>query len=592
MLDDAYDMIHGMYVAVRDKNWETVPYHVVRENIKRKKDGIEIETSLRFLQKPISYEAIVTFLMSSNGSIKYSFEGKALSAFLKNRIGINVLLPIRQIPGKPFQVVHTDNAKSAGAFPQKISPHQPVIDIKKLSWENGSPVSLYFTGDSFEMEDQRNWTDASYKIYSTPLSLPFPVQVHQGESCNQAVEVVIAPEKTSSSVSSISRGEDDTPGKCTLPKIGVTFTNEVLPVNDIEQELIRLLNPDFLAYTCDITSSNWSKDLNRAFDLVRHVNRRLKLALWITQQNTEHDQNTVLQELLNHRNQIYGIEVYDKYSFISSGNYVVSLVNKLKNAMPEVVIGGGTYAYYAELNRAEEIASSLEFISFTISPQVHAFDDLSLLENLYPQEIVTVDARKKTGKPVQIGAVTLPQRLNFVSTGKEGSHSMTSNIPTDSRQSSVFGALWTLGSIVSLSKGAAEAVTYFQLFGQHGIMKQNLQTKADSEVYDTEVERYPVYDVLKEIFSLGTREIIPINSNKPESYGGFQYLEANNKAVYWLWNYTDTDIYLETLDIPVSKNNYSEKFNFHNHQWTGQTNVGAIEAFSFIRLFSGDTNIH
>ena len=35
-------------------------------------------------------------------------------------------------------------------------------------------ANVAFDGDIFEMEDQRNWTDASYKIYSTPLRLPFP----------------------------------------------------------------------------------------------------------------------------------------------------------------------------------------------------------------------------------------------------------------------------------------------------------------------------------------------------------------------------------------------------------------------------------
>ena len=30
------------------------------------------------------------------------------------------------------------------------------------------------TGDVFEMEDQRNWTDASFKTYCTPLRQPFP----------------------------------------------------------------------------------------------------------------------------------------------------------------------------------------------------------------------------------------------------------------------------------------------------------------------------------------------------------------------------------------------------------------------------------
>jgi hypothetical protein len=48
-------------------------------------------------------------------------------------------------------------------------------------------MELTFEGDIFETEDQRNWTDSSYKTYSTPLSLPFPVSVTKGEKINQRI---------------------------------------------------------------------------------------------------------------------------------------------------------------------------------------------------------------------------------------------------------------------------------------------------------------------------------------------------------------------------------------------------------------------
>ena len=44
----------------------------------------------------------------------------------------------------------------------------------------GLMAEVRFEGETFEMEDQRNWTDASYKTYCTPLSLPYPVEVKEG----------------------------------------------------------------------------------------------------------------------------------------------------------------------------------------------------------------------------------------------------------------------------------------------------------------------------------------------------------------------------------------------------------------------------
>ena len=42
-------------------------------------------------------------------------------------------------------------------------------------------------GDTFEMEDQRNWTDASYKTYVRPLALPWPYTLAKGSSLEQSV---------------------------------------------------------------------------------------------------------------------------------------------------------------------------------------------------------------------------------------------------------------------------------------------------------------------------------------------------------------------------------------------------------------------
>ena len=49
--------------------------------------------------------------------------------------------------------------------------------------------SIRFEGDLWEMEDQRNWTDASYKTYSTPLRLPYPVEIQEGDRVWQRVTI-------------------------------------------------------------------------------------------------------------------------------------------------------------------------------------------------------------------------------------------------------------------------------------------------------------------------------------------------------------------------------------------------------------------
>ena len=80
--------------------------------------------------------------------------------------------------------------------PELISPAQPVMDIAALTHEPapGVRVTCRMEGDAFEMEDQRNWLDASYKTYIRPLSKPWPYALKAVEPFVQRVEVEIAGE--------------------------------------------------------------------------------------------------------------------------------------------------------------------------------------------------------------------------------------------------------------------------------------------------------------------------------------------------------------------------------------------------------------
>ena len=63
------------------------------------------------------------------------------------------------------------------------------MDIRALTHEPlpGLRVACRMEGDTFEMEDQRNWPDASYKTYVRPLALPWPYTIAKGEKLSQRV---------------------------------------------------------------------------------------------------------------------------------------------------------------------------------------------------------------------------------------------------------------------------------------------------------------------------------------------------------------------------------------------------------------------
>ena len=61
--------------------------------------------------------------------------------------------------------------------------HSPIPNVK---------AEVRFEGDTFETEDHRNWTDASFKTYVRPLALPWPYVLPKGETFTQSVTLTLS----------------------------------------------------------------------------------------------------------------------------------------------------------------------------------------------------------------------------------------------------------------------------------------------------------------------------------------------------------------------------------------------------------------
>ncbi|HEX8198928.1 MAG TPA: hypothetical protein VF590_00470, partial [Isosphaeraceae bacterium] len=189
------EILRRVYVAVRDRNWDTVPAVLADVRIERGSDWFAIAFRAEHRQDPVDFAWVGTIRGDSAGTITYTMEGTARSTFLRNRIGICVHHPIRECAGLACVVEHDDGSIERGAFPQAIAPHQPFRMIRAIAHEvaPGLRAEVRFAGEVFEMEDQRNWTDASFKTYSTPLEWPFPVAVPAGTSLAQSVVLTLQP---------------------------------------------------------------------------------------------------------------------------------------------------------------------------------------------------------------------------------------------------------------------------------------------------------------------------------------------------------------------------------------------------------------
>ena len=106
-----------------------------------------------------------------------------------NRTGFVVLHP-DTAAGLPLAVTHPDGTVEETTFPTTIMPDQPAFDIAGLTHRvRGVTAEVTFDGGMFEMEDQRNWMDASFKTYVRPLRLPKPYVIPAGGTDRQAVHL-------------------------------------------------------------------------------------------------------------------------------------------------------------------------------------------------------------------------------------------------------------------------------------------------------------------------------------------------------------------------------------------------------------------
>ena len=192
------EVLRGVYAAARDADWGTVSPSTSDVQLHQEAAAFTLSFHVRAAEGDIDFAAWQGRLSgTAEGTLRFEIEGEARTPFRSNRIGFCVLHPA-VIAGQPCSVEHTDGTVERGRFPRWIAPHQPFFDVRAVTYESapGITATVRCEGDVFEMEDQRNWTDASFKTYCTPLARPFPVDVAAGTRVRQSVELTLSGLKT------------------------------------------------------------------------------------------------------------------------------------------------------------------------------------------------------------------------------------------------------------------------------------------------------------------------------------------------------------------------------------------------------------
>lgn len=183
------EVIRAIYAGVRGENWETYRGRVTTSHLCQQDDQFEVNWIVEIEEPGYRFEGIVT---GNLDSLEIAIKGESNSQFLTRRTGMCVLHPM-ELAGAPCEASKTDGSKNQRVFPIEVEPQQPFFDIRTLSYPaGGARIGLEFSGEVFEMEDQRNWTDASFKTYCRPQTWPQPYSIAVGDTLTHSLKITRA----------------------------------------------------------------------------------------------------------------------------------------------------------------------------------------------------------------------------------------------------------------------------------------------------------------------------------------------------------------------------------------------------------------
>ena len=515
------EIIRRIYAAVRDRNWGTLPavFSDVQQAIGP--DSFTVSFLADHRQREIHFSWRGTITGERDGTIRYELAGVAHTTFLRNRIGFCVLHP-HTSAGARCRVTHAGGAVEESRLPEAIAPHQPFLDIHALAHEvaPGRWAELTFSGDVFEMEDQRNWSDASFKTYCTPLHLPFPAEIAAGTRVAQSITLRVPGAKGTgrapapAPVYTLDRAAP----RRQLPPIGLGQASHGSPLGEREQALLRGLRPAHLRVDLALHQPggpSWADGLRRAAADAAALGAALEVAL--TMSDAAREELTALAGALPALRAEVARWLVFHAGELATPERGVSLAREVLGPVrPGVPVAAGSRAYFTELNRGP-LPTFADAVVFSMNPQIHAFDDGSLVETLRMQRLqVENAARLSGGRPVVVSAVTLRPPFNAVATGPV-LPPPPGQLPdqVDPRQLSLFGAAWTLGSLANLAPSGAASLTYYETSGWRGVVETPEGSPVPERFPSLPGCPFPLYHVLADVTDLRGGEVVAGDSSAP-----------------------------------------------------------------------------
>lgn len=450
------------------------------------------------------------------------FEGEAVPEgdFLTNRCGFTVLHPIVGLAGTEVEVEHVDGRRVVARLPDLIDPAQPFKDMRAISHTvaPGVRATCRMEGDAFEMEDQRNWSDASYKTYVRPLALPWPYVLPAGEPVRQRVTLDIAAEGAAPL-----SPPDDAPvmlalgaTRGRLPVLSLVIApDQAAATWDATDELAGLA-PQTLLFHFDPTAGHGPAELAAFARLAGQGGACVLEYVVPCARPLDEEFSDLARQVTAAGLRLDALAVspaVDRRSTPPGSLWprcppLEEVYEAARRAFPALRLGGGMFSYFTELNRKRPPVALLDYVTHCTCPIVHDADDRAVMQSLEALPFILRSARGFIGAdmPYRIGPSTIGMRHN-----PYGARVMPNperrRMPMaerDPRQDGLFAAAYLVGMAARLAEAGVESFTGAALTGPFGLLAE-----------DARARRRPLFHTARWLAALGGAPAISVASADP-----------------------------------------------------------------------------
>lgn len=542
---------------IRDENWGTATPAISNLKIDQRADGFSIafHAEIRIESQQLSYDARIEG--TRDGNLEFTATALPKTDFLTARTGFVVLHPLKGVAGFPVDIEHVDGRKVQSKFPELVNPIQPVLDIRSLTHEvlPGLRATVLMEGDTFEMEDHRNWTDASFKTYVRPLTRPWPYTLKAGEAVKQSIKVTLS--------GAVPKGGKAAAGEHIEVKIGAVSRDALQPVGlgvpaeEIEHAisqlgLLKLAAPRFLACHIDPRRKHGLKELYGYRVLGEETGAEVALEAVVESVDQFKPELMRLADMVKQSglklSSVAVVPAGDLKSVLPGGPRppapkLEDLYAAARKAFPGIRLGGGMFSFFTELNRKHPPAKLLDFVVNTTCPIVHAADDRSVMETLEALPYQVTTARSFIGKtayrigPSGIGCRDNPHGATWTPNPDNVRMCLTRLEP---RQRGLFAAAWTLGYIATFARTGIEAIALGAPTGPLGIIYRKAEHKQPWYDQHSGPVVFPAFHVISGLTRGAGQKLVDAESSDSAKVQSLAY-KGKGGTTLWLANMTAED---------------------------------------------------